>query len=850
MAGRVRFAQNSFSKGELSPRLHNRTEIPAYQAGCRICENWAILPQGGVRKRPGTKFVAEVKDSTKDTGLIPFLFNDEQAYVVEVGHLYFRFFRNSGQIVVPNTDAVVTNGAFPTDLTGWTARNSGTGAASAWAAPGEMLLTGPTSGAGRGARYQEILIGAAFRNVTHVLAFRVVAGTTALRIGTAAGGEQIKAVAEYKTGWHTQEFNPAGAVSVFVEFAEEVLNETSRVDDVAMLDNQPVELTTPYTEAEVFEFQTDQSADIMWIAHRNHKPMELRRTGNSSWSVVEYKPVSDPFVSAATFPRAVALWKSRLWWGGTNSDPQKIWGTKVDDFQSLDTGTQLDNEAIVRVIASGKINVVQWMLAGGKQLFVGPFGSEMIVEGDANGLVTPKNVQISPATNHGSGLLRGIQTADSVLFLQRSRRRLRRLAFNWNEDKFQADDLFLEYNHLTSQFAITQLSAADDPDPVVWGIREDGQLLAMIINVPQKILGIGRHTTQGLFKSACTIPHPSGTLDQTWVIVERIVGGNTDQMVEFFEETDGFYGQLHTDSSLTGDFTFAAAKVWQVDASAGPAFVDETTDFNSDAANDCLPFPAAEAIGDYFAVGLGQTFGKLNLTTGIAGVGGVVVWEYWNGTAWVGLVGVVDGTASFSVPGLKHVTYTVPGDWATTALNGSSQFYVRARVTTVFSTNPVLTQGVLATPVDQVGGLGHLEGKTVQIVGDGAAYPEQVVVGGIVNLDPPAEIVEVGLGYDAILDTLRPSLGPQQSINGLTVGVGDLVLHVQSLVTVNVNGVTLPDRSSEMLMDFPPPLFTGDLPVPTIGWGPDEGRVLVEQPLPLPTTVLALSEILQVGDLA
>lgn len=636
-----------------------------------------------------------------------FQFNDEQAYIVEVGHLYFRFYRASGQITVPDTDAVVANGTFDTDLTGWTERNDGTGSATAWD-DGAMLLTGPTSGSGGGRRYQEIAIGAAFREVTHVLTFRVTAGTVGVRIGTSAGGEQIRAVTEHKTGWHTVEFNPASAVSVFVEFAEEILNETSRVDDVVLLDNQPVELTTPYAEAEVFEFQTDQSADIMWITHRNHKPMELRRTGNSSWSIVEYTPENDPFVSAATFPRAVALWKSRLWFGGTNADPQKIWGSKVDDFQSLQTGTQLDNEAIERVIASGRINVIQWMLAGGEQMFVGTFGSEMVVTGDTDGLVTPKNVQIDPATNHGSGLIRGIQTPDSVLFLQRSRRRLRRIAFNFNEDKFQADDLFLEYNHLTSQFALTQLSPADDPDPVVWGVREDGQMLAMIINVPQKILGIARHTTKGLFRSVATIPHPSGTRDQTWVIVERTIQAGQVKMVEFFEETDGFYGQLHTDSSLTGDFT--------------------------------------------------------------------------------------------------------------------------------------------GNPVDSVGGLAHLEGETVQIVGDGAAYPEQVVVGGAVALDPPAEFVEVGLGYAAILETLRPSLGPQQSIDGLTVAIGDLTLHVQSLVTVEVNGETLPDRSSEMRMDFPPPLFTGDLPVPTVGWGPDEGRVLIRQPHPLPTTILALSETLAVGD--
>lgn len=143
-----------------------------------------------------------------------------------------------------------------------------------------------------------------------------------------------------------------------------------------------------------------------------------------------------------------------------------------------------------------------------------------------------------------------------------------------------------------------------------------------------------------------------------------------------------------------------AAQVWQVDADAGPAFSDQTTDFNDAGAGDWVVFPATDAVGDYAAIGLSFPFNKLILTSvgGTQGVGGVVVWEYWNGSAWTALSGVTDGTTSFTAAlgAGQTVSWTVPGDWAAQVLNGSaSLYYVRARITTTYTTNPAYSQGVL-----------------------------------------------------------------------------------------------------------------------------------------------------------
>lgn len=139
-----------------------------------------------------------------------------------------------------------------------------------------------------------------------------------------------------------------------------------------------------------------------------------------------------------------------------------------------------------------------------------------------------------------------------------------------------------------------------------------------------------------------------------------------------------------------------ADKAWRVTA-VGPVFVDETTDFNSAAVGDVDPFPAVEAVGDYFAVGFKRKFTTLKFTVGTAGVGGTIAWEYWNGSAWAALTGGSTGTEQMTVAGARELTFTVPTDWTRTTLNGSEQiYYVRARVTGLYSTNPILDIGTIA----------------------------------------------------------------------------------------------------------------------------------------------------------
>lgn len=95
--------QSNFSAGEVSPLVQGRAEVPRYKHGLATCLNYIPALQGPLFRRPGNKYLNAVKDSTHPPSLIPFQFSATQAYMLEFGDGYIRFYANNGQIVTTGT---------------------------------------------------------------------------------------------------------------------------------------------------------------------------------------------------------------------------------------------------------------------------------------------------------------------------------------------------------------------------------------------------------------------------------------------------------------------------------------------------------------------------------------------------------------------------------------------------------------------------------------------------------------------------------------------------------------------------------------------------------------------------
>jgi len=148
-------------------------------------------------------------------------------------------------------------------------------------------------------------------------------------------------------------------------------------------------------------------------------------------------------------------------------------------------------------------------------------------------------------------------------------------------------------------------------------------------------------------------------------------------------------------------------------------------------------------------------------------------------------------------------------------------------------------------PATEFSGLGHLEGKTVAILADGAPVADQVVVDGAVTLSDSASVVHVGLPYETIIQPMRldmdPAVGNSQ---GQVKQVRKIVLRLSKTLGLSYgDGTTtynLNFRDTADHMDAPPPLFTGDKEIDFDGNFDLDTPVIVKQTQPLPLCLLAI----------
>ena len=109
--------QTNFTAGEVSPLIKGRVDITRYHNGVERLENFIVLPQGGIRRRSGTRFANEIKDQTKQSILIPFEFSTIQSYMLEFGDLYIRVYKDGGIVEsVPGTPVEVVTPYTESDL--------------------------------------------------------------------------------------------------------------------------------------------------------------------------------------------------------------------------------------------------------------------------------------------------------------------------------------------------------------------------------------------------------------------------------------------------------------------------------------------------------------------------------------------------------------------------------------------------------------------------------------------------------------------------------------------------------------------------------------------------------------
>jgi hypothetical protein len=309
-------------------------------------------------------------------------------------------------------------------------------------------------------------------------------------------------------------------------------------DQGQIISGGPYEIAAPYAEAELFEVMFVQSADTMYLVHPNHKPRTLTRTGHTSWTLANFAPTADPFTSTNNYPSAVAFFEQRLIFGGTNTNPFRLWFSKSAAFNDFTTGTGA-SDAFTVDIAAERGNVVRW-ICGSTDVFAGTTGGVARHRSAAPPL-TPTNGGAKRVLTNGVAYRTHLAIDNRLLFVERFGkpsnvgRKLRDTAFNFADDEYTARDLTLLSDHIGDR-GLVDLAWQEQPDRVIWAVLGDGGVASLTYNPAELVVAWARHPLGGsnvLAKSVAAIPGALG--DEVWLVVGRTINGQTAVHVEFID---------------------------------------------------------------------------------------------------------------------------------------------------------------------------------------------------------------------------------------------------------------------------------------------------------------------------
>jgi hypothetical protein len=508
-----------FQSGEVSPRLDGRTDLQKYFSACSTLENFLVHPTGGATRRPGTRHVAEVKASANTTRLIPFEFGVSDTYILEFGNNYIRFYRNSGQIVSGSPAAAYEIA---------TSYTSAQVNALKFAQSGDvMYITHPSHEISKLAR-----TGHTAWTLTEVTLadgpyISQNATTTTLQSG-ATTGSGVTLTASAVTGINGGDGFQSTDVGRLVTF----LAGYAKITAVASTTSATITILDDFSG-------TGTSAD---------------------WSL-------GAFSDTTGHPSAITFFEERLVFAGTLDQPQTVYFSVAGDFENFKSGTNA-SDALIFTIGASDVNVTRY-LSSGRNLIVGTSGGEFIVSSGSDAAITPTNILIRKQSNYGSADIQPAQIANVTLFVQRAKRKVRELAYEFNTDSYVAPDMTILAEHIT-EGGIDAMSYQQEPDNVVWCVRGDGQLLSLTYRREEKVVAWSRHKLGGTYtgthgslasatydygmvESVAVIPL-DGSEYQVWLVVKRTIDGATKRYVEYFTPFDfgtDLTDAVFVDSSLS-----------------------------------------------------------------------------------------------------------------------------------------------------------------------------------------------------------------------------------------------------------------------------------------------------------
>jgi len=603
--------------------------------------------------------------------------------------------------------------------------------------------------------------------------------------GTWAGKVQIQRSKDEGTTWET--------IRSYTSSSDINVNDSGETDDLVLLRiSYTYTSGTCYVDLNAYSFAHDGIVEI---------------TGYTSGTIVTADVITEMAFITATedwaegswstkngYPSCVKFYQNRLGFAGSTKDPLTLWLSQTGDYPNFLVNSPIeDSDAITAPLVSEGLNAIKSMVSISDMIAFTAGGEWKVGTGSESTALTPTSIIARQQGYRGSSNLSPLIIGNRILYCQETGSTIRDIGYSLADDVYKGDDLTMLARHLFKNNEIVDWAFQQEPDGIIWGVRDDGILLSFTYNKEQDVYAWARHNTAGYFESVAAIPGNGYT--EVYFVVRREINGVTKRFIEKLMprmlSTDP-RDQFFIDCGLSYDNPIAITGATK----ANPIVIT--------------------AVGHGLSNGDYVDFSDIKGMTELNGFRGKVA----NKTT--DTFEIVNMDNDTNIDGTSYNTYKSGG-------------YVRKAVLTISN-------------------LEHLEGETVTILADGSVNSQQVVADGSITLDDYASRVHVGPGYECNLETLNIDFPMNDgTIQGRTKSIKNVTVRFENTYGgfVGINGdddLEIIEQQLSETYGKPADLFTGDKKVSPYTDFETSATVYIRQSDPLPMTVLSIMSEVEIGD--
>jgi hypothetical protein len=341
-------------------------------------------------------------------------------------------------------------------------------------------------------------------------------------------------------------------------------------------------LTTPWSYLDIQSIQSAHKVSALFVVCPDKAPRRVFRTSPTEWSVdtitfnwgpapsigVDPSPWGTP--GNIGYPSAIAFHENRLWFGGTQSHPQKFWASSTNDYIDMVAGPN-DNDGFNREIASNGLNAITWFSVN-RDLLIGTLNEEFLVKSSDGRALSNTNISILSQTGYGSKRIKPLSLGNKTLFIQGSGDKIREFGYSFAEDSFSARNLSI-LNPVEDD-SIIEMVFQQDPDSIVWVCTKYGKLLGLTYDSDQKVTGWHEHDVGGEVLALATIPDFYSSSDSLFAVIRRgsvktveVIRRNTNRTTNYYYYMDKSIsspggGLTHLDRVSSTDQVFTGVSIY------------------------------------------------------------------------------------------------------------------------------------------------------------------------------------------------------------------------------------------------------------------------------------------------